>query len=405
MEEKLNNTTPVEEEEGLDIMAMVRDLWKGRRTIIICTVIFLALGIVSALFMKRIYTVQTVMVPQMGNNKSGLGGLASLAGLDMGFNSSNGELTPLAYPQIVNSVPFRLELMHTPFHFQKCDTLISMYDYAEAGYEKPTVLDYVKRYTIGLPGVIMSALRGEEKEVVYYSDSDTAGNNEPRPLVLSKKEDKMQQAIGQAVTLDVDKKEGFITLSVTASEPLLAAEMALKAQRLLQDEVTRFRIEKSQSELEYIQARFNEIKAENDRNQGYLAVVTDRTQNVATQRATVEKTRVQSKYNVSNAIFLELAKQLEQAKMQVKKDTPVFTVIQPVTVPNKAANSRAKKVVIWTFLGIVLGCGIVLIKGYWPKLMEKLKNPETEAEESKDAHNADADPEGAQKPAAGNTEA
>ena len=405
MEEKLNNTTPVEEEEGLDIMAMVRDLWKGRRTIIICTVIFLALGIVSALFMKRIYTVQTVMVPQMGNNKSGLGGLASLAGLDMGFNASNGELTPLAYPQIVNSVPFRLELIYTPFHFQKCDTLISMYDYAEAEYEKPTVLDYVKRYTIGLPGVIMSALRGEEKEVVYYSDGDTTSNNEPRPLVLSKKEDLMQQAIGQAVTLDVDKKEGFITLSVTASEPLLAAEMALKAQRLLQDEVTRFRIEKSQSELEYIQARFNEIKAENDRNQGYLAVVTDRTQNVATQRATVEKTRVQSKYNVSNAIFLELAKQLEQAKMQVKKDTPVFTVIQPVTVPNKAANSRAKKVVVWTFLGIVLGCGIVLIKGYWPKLMGKLKNPEADAEEAKDAHNIDADPDGAQKPAAGNAEA
>lgn len=370
-------TPDEQEEEGLDIMAMVRSLWDGRKTIIICTAIFIVLGVLSALTMKRIYTVQAVMVPQMGSNsKSGLSGLASLAGIDMGFNSSNGELTPLAYPQIVSSVPFRLELMHTPLHYEKCDTMISMYDYAEAGYDKPSVLDYVLRYTIGLPGVIMGAIRGEEPEVTYNVSGPTEGDNTPRPLVVSKKEDKMIKALEQLVTLDVDKKEGFITLNVTGSEPLQTAELAMKAQQLLQDEVTRFRVEKSQGELEYIQARYDEIKEENDRNQNYLAVLTDRTQNVATARAQVEKNRVQSKYSVSNAVFMEMAKQLEQAKMQVKKDTPVFTVIQPVTIPNKAANSRAKKVIIWTFLGFVLGCGIVLIKGYWPTLKEKLKKPE-----------------------------
>ena len=188
----------------------------------------------------------------------------------------------------------------------------------------------------------------------------------------------MQKAFEQIVTLDVDKKEGFITLNVTGSEPLMTAELAMKAQQLLQDEVTRFRIEKSQSELDYIQARFNEINAENDRNQMSLAVATDRTQNVATTSAQIGKQRMQSKYNVSNAVFVELAKQLEQAKMQVKKDTPVFTIIQPVTIPNKAANSRAKKVVIWTFLGFVLGCGIVICKGYWPTLKEKLAKPAEE---------------------------
>lgn len=367
-----------DEDEGIDIMAMVRNLWDGRKTIIICTVIFIVLGVLAAINMKRTYTVSTVMVPQLGNsNKSGLGGLASLAGIDMGFNANNGELTPLAYPQIVSSVPFRLNLMHTPLHFDKCDTLISMFDYVEAGYEKPTVLDYVKKYTIGLPGVIMSALKGEEPEVVYY-DAASANDSTPRPLAISMKEYKMQKAFEQIVTLDVDKKEGFITLNVTGSEPLMTAELAMKAQQLLQDEVTRFRIEKSQSELDYIQARFNEIKAENDRNQMSLAVATDRTQNVATTSAQIGKQRMQSKYNVSNAVFVELAKQLEQAKMQVKKDTPVFTIIQPVTIPNKAANSRAKKVVIWTFLGFVLGCGIVICKGYWPTLKEKLAKPAEE---------------------------
>lgn len=375
MDNTIENPVVTEpEEEGIDIMAMLRSLWDGRKTIIICTVICLVLGVLAALTMKRSYTVKTVMVPQLGQQKNSLSSLASLAGFDLSTGSTNGELSPLAYPQIASSVPFRLELMHTPLHYSKCDTMISMFDYAEAGYEKPTVIDVVKKYTIGLPGVVMGLFKKTPEEIVMPR-SDSADNT-PKPLVVSLKEQALLDAFDNIMTLDVDKKEGYITLTVNGREPIQTAELAMKAQQLLQDEVTRFRIEKSQKELEYIQARYDEIKLENDRNQGYLAVVTDRTQNVATQRATVEKTRVQSKYNVSNSIFLEMAKQLEQAKMQVKKDTPVFTIIQPVTVPVKPANSRAKKVVVWTFLGIVLGCGIVLIKGYWPTLMAKMKKPE-----------------------------
>ena len=107
--------------------------------------------------------------------------------------------------------------------------------------------------------------------------------------------------------------------------------------------------------------------------------MTDRSQNVATTRAQIERNRVQSKYNVANAVYNEMAKQLEQAKMQVKKDTPSFAVIQPVSVPMKPANSRAKKMVVWVFLGIVLGCGIVLVKGYWPQFKAKLGKQEQEA--------------------------
>ena len=115
MEENRNNTTATAEEEGgIDIMALLRGLWDGRKTIFICLGIFIVLGLVAALAMKRTYSVTTVMVPQMGDAKSGLGGLAALAGFDMGAASNNGELSPLIYPQIVSSVPFRLEMMHTP---------------------------------------------------------------------------------------------------------------------------------------------------------------------------------------------------------------------------------------------------------------------------------------------------
>ena len=386
MEENRNNApAPEQEEGGIDIMAMVRSLWDGRKTIFICIGIFIVLGLVAALSMKRTYSVTTVMVPQMGDNKSGLGGLAALAGFDMGGGATNnGELSPLSYPQIVNSVPFQLEMMHTPLHYKKCDTLISMFDYAEAGYEKPSVFFYVMKYTIGLPGVILGALKSKPEEIVLPGGGG-AGSDTPKPIVVTLKENQMLEKMGEVISLDVDKKEGFITMHVNGSEPIQTAELAMKAQKLLQDEVTRFRTEKSQSELDYIQARYDEAKEEAERYQVALASATDRSQYMMTTTSTVGKQRLQTKYNVANTVFMEMAKQLEQAKMKVKKDTPSFSVIQPVTVPVKPSNSRAKTLVIWTFLGIVLGCGIVLAKGYWPKLKEKFKSPETsETSESKE---------------------
>ena len=331
------------------------------------------LGLVAALTMKREYSVSTVMVPQLNSksSSSSLSSLASLAGFDLGSATGGTELSPLLYPQIVNSVPFRLEMMHTPLHFNKCDTMISMFDYAELKLDKKSPFALIKKYTLGLPGVIMKAIRGEQPEVELRAESGSDSVAEAQPMVVSVKESAMLEEFDKVVSLAVDKKEGYITLTVNGSEPIQTAELALAAQQLLQEEVTRFRVEKSESELEYIQARYDEIKKEAESYQDQLARITDRSQSTIGTRNDIERNRIQAKYNVANTIYTEMAKHLEQAKMQVKKDTPVYTVIQPVTVPMKPANSRAKTLIVWTFFGFILGCGIVLGKEYIPKLKEQ----------------------------------
>ena len=365
-EEIQNNVQP--EEEGIDFVALLKGLWKGRKTIIICTAIFIALGLTAALTMKRTYTVSTTMVPQLGSSRGkSLASLASLAGFDMGTsNMSSSELSPLVYPQIVSSVPFRLELMYTPLHYAKADTAVSMMTYMKE-YEKPTVIGTVMKYTIGLPGLLMSKLRKPEPEV-HIEGTDDSGA--PKPYVLSKDEERLQKRLAQTVSLSVDKKEGYLTLTVTGSEPLQTAELAMKAEKLLQDEITRFRTEKAEAQLAYVKARYNEIKAETDSYQAALATVRDRSQNMSSTRSLIEQERLQSKYTISNSIYMEMAKQLEQAKMQVKLDTPVMTIVQPVAVPTKPSNSRSKTLIVWTFLGFILGCGIVLAKDYMPKVKE-----------------------------------
>ena len=72
------------------------------------------IGLIVAIFSQKEYTASSTMVPQLSKSQSKLGGLSSLAamaGFNLDMNMETSELSPYVYPQIVQSVPFQLELM------------------------------------------------------------------------------------------------------------------------------------------------------------------------------------------------------------------------------------------------------------------------------------------------------
>jgi uncharacterized protein involved in exopolysaccharide biosynthesis len=70
-----------------------------------------------------------------------------------------------------------------------------------------------------------------------------------------------------------------------------------------------------------------------------------------------------------------LANQAEQARLQVNKNTPVFTTIQPVTIPfERSAPKRSSIVIVFAFLGLVLSTGYVLVKEPLSDIIKSLKS-------------------------------
>jgi uncharacterized protein involved in exopolysaccharide biosynthesis len=174
------------------------------------------------------------------------------------------------------------------------------------------------------------------------------------------------------VTLDVNAKEGYLTLSARMPEPVAAAQMAQKAQSLLQQYITDFKIQKVKANLDFIQSRYNETKAEMEKAQMNLAMVTDRGRDFVSGVPRLETDRSQTRFTIAFSVFQELAKQLEQAKIQVKKETPVFTIIKPVTVPSVKSKPKLSMIlVIWIFLGGIAGVAIIFGKQYYAALKKK----------------------------------
>lgn len=357
------------DEDEIDLIALAKKLWSGRKTILMATLIGTVIGVFVAIVTPPEFTVKTIMVPQTASKSQagGLSGLAALAGIDIGTSLQTGEISPILYPQIVSSTPFKLELMNTPIKFKDVDQPVSLFDYYTQ-YQKPAVLGTIQKYTLGLPGMIVGAIKGKKDEEVYGKDEK--GNM----IVLTKDQNEICKALDEIIILEVDAKQGYLTLVCIMPDAFAAAQLAQIAQELLQREIIRFKVQKSQADLEFIQERYNEVKAQAEGYQVNIAQNTDKYKNLTSAVPQVQTTRIQTKYGVANTVFQELAKQLEQAKIQVKKDTPVFTIIQPVSVPvEKSKPNRPLLLVIFVFMGAVFGVVLIFGKVFMLNIRTKWK--------------------------------
>lgn len=356
-------------EETIDLISVAKKLWLGKKIIFKSLAVSAFLGLAIAILSPKEYTAASAIVPQLGgegNSKiGGLGSLAALAGINLDMQQQGSEISPIVYPQIVSSIPFQVELMNTPLNFQTISQPVTLLDYVTK-LKKTTILEFVKMYTIGLPSLIISAIRSKP-ETNRESDG-----NDLKPIVLTSDQIRVQKILNKMVTLNVNTKEGYLTIIVNSPEPLVSAQLALKAQFLLQKYITEFKTQKAQANLDFIEASYWRAKKEFEQAQVKLAVASDRSNSFISGLAKVETDRLQSQYTITFGVYQELAKQYEQAKIQVKKETPVFTVIDPPVVPfERTKPKRAFILILFLFLGGVTGLSIVLSKEYRDSIQEK----------------------------------
>lgn len=371
------NTKPTltPEEDEIDLIALAKTIWGGRKTIIKITLIFMGIGLFVALFSEKEYTASTTMVPAtQGKNIGGnLSGLAAMAGINLGSMGSDSDISPSLYPQIVNSIPFQKELLQTPLTIEGQAKPITYTNYYTNIYS-PSVLGYLKKYTIGLPGLLIKAIKSKPTKNVTLS-----GVKEPNQIqTITDDENQLIKQLKDQLVLDVNDKDGYISIAATLPEPIAAAELAQKAQTLLQNYIIDFKVKKSQEQLKFIQGRYNEKEKQFKNIQNQLANFKDRNQNINTTLAQSKLVQLQSDYDLAYSVYTELAKQLETQQLQVKQDTPVFTVLKPVAVPiEKSKPKRPLILVVWTFFGGVLGIGMVFGKvflGGIKKEWDRVKN-------------------------------
>lgn len=361
MDQMQNQYNNIPEEQEIDLVELIQRMWVNRWLIVKVTAVFMVLGVLVALFSAKVYTASCDVVPQTSKSgpSSSMSSLAALAGINLNAAQSAESLSPSVYENIMGSTTFRKELMQTMIDFEEVGHPVSFFDYyTSEEYNKPSVFSYIKKYTIGLPFTILNAIRGEQTEPDYSG----VGGDSNAIETISKDEYDAMTILGESIALSLDEKKGYVTITANMSEPLAAAQLAQATLTLLQKYITEFKIEKVQSNLDFVQERFDEAKRNFEDVQARRAKLRDANMNTSRYSARTELERLDAEYTLAQGVYTSLAQQVEQAKISVKETAPILTVIKPVTVPYKKSKpQRAMILFAFTFLGAVAGMGGVLL--------------------------------------------
>ena len=285
-----------------------------------------------------------------------------MAGINIGSMESSSEFPPTLYPQVVNGIPFQLDLLSSEITFNNKASNVK--DYFLEKKSSFNIFGLIKKYTIGLPSLILGSFKNQEVQLV-----------ESEIFSVSDEDQGLFNTLNGALSLSLNEKEGFITISFTDNNKNIAAQITQIAQNLLQKKIIEFKNKSSKEMLDFALKQYSEKKKSYEKLQDERAIFVDKNINISSSLFQNKLNRLESEVNISESIVQQLASQVEQAKLQVNKDTPVFTTIKPVTIPfERSAPKRSLIVITFLFLGFVLSCGYVLVKEPASAILKSIKS-------------------------------
>lgn len=322
------------ENEEIDLIEVITKLWRQRRIILWYVLGFLIVGAAIAFLLPRKYTAECILGLE-GEDKTtriSVEGASIFENMNMGGVRDVKIVSPAMYPDIVFSVPFQKELIYTPLFVNEKGDSITFYDYL------------IK------PG---------------SQDRDRYSNAGSGVEQLTPQENRCLEYLKDAITVKYNEKKNNLKISVDMPEGHMTAQLAQKVQLMLQQYLTRFRVARAQAALDFIDGRYHEIKHVLEQKQAALVKFYENYKGGNSVQSTPEEKILNNDYELFFGLYSDFVKQREKARIQVKEDMPVLTVIEPVVEPTDPSKPRRVLILLVSLvLGGMVGCCSVLFSSF-----------------------------------------
>lgn len=343
-----------ESEMTIDMGKIFKVISKNKWSILIVTIISAVLGIFVAINIPNEYASQVQILPEL-ESKDAAGGLskfkslAGLAGVDLGGMGGTDAVRPDLYPNILQSTPFLMNVMNMKVYASK--------------YKKNMIVSK-----------FMEENENQELTTRIFGKSDDKEKDMPiinpntiplETIRLDKKQDALIKDLQKRVGTTLDKKTGVISISAKMQDPVIAATIVRYAQDYLTSYVVNYRTEKTLKDIKFLGDRLNEAKRRYDNALYSYSSYQDRNKGLFLNIAKDEGKKLQYEVDLSYNLYAELAKQLEESKIKVHRETPIFKVLEPAQIPVKKSEPKRSVMVIgFAFLGLILSIFCILVKNY-----------------------------------------
>lgn len=341
--------------ETLTYIELIHSVFERKRILLIFSGVGLFLGILIAFTTPKEYQSSSYILLESeggGSSLGQMGALAGLAGINMSqLQSGQMALTSEIFPDVIHSRDFLREISKEEFKFESKDGQIQS---LEEYYYKEQPSNVVKKslsFVINIPAMIVG----------WFAKPD------PLPANLATTAEKQEDylnltsqelfAVGELKKrILIDLKGKMIRLNVSMPEPVIAAQVnAMVLDRLI-SYVTEYKVGRQRRNIEFIEERVLETEKKFNEAQMRLASFRDGNQGLISQRVRTREEQLQFEFNIAYNVYNSLKQELEQSAIELKKETPIFTVLEKAAIPLGASKPNKPLILIFSiFLGLFVG--------------------------------------------------
>lgn len=345
--------------QKIDLIELFQALWEKRYFLLKCSGISVIVGLIVAFSLPKEYETKAKLAPESSDLSKGmgsLGGLAAIAGINLKQGAGIDAISPDLYPDVVKSTPFLLELFPVQVTTKDKKLMISLYDY---------ILEHQCKAWWGY--VFEAPFKAIGWFIGLFSENSGKMKNEiVNAYLLTPEQAGVIGKLQRLITVKIDKKTSTLEVAVRMQDPLISADMACVVMEKLQQYMTDYRIHKVKQDMEYTKKVYGEAQEAYYKAQKAYAAFEDANKNIISASYRTEQERLKNEMTLTFNVYNSLAQKLEQDKLRVQEETPVYTIIEPPTVPLRAASPNKPLILVaCVFLAIFGGCGYVLIKDFF----------------------------------------
>lgn len=336
----------------LDVLVM---LAHGKKIIVYSVLIFASIGLSYALLTSPEYRSTAKVVretesdlPQIGG---GLAALGSSFGVDMS-SLSGGGLSPEAYRDILFSKEVRLGVVRDTFEFPDEE-------------EPMTYVAYQTRNKGMLSRVLLVINQWfEEADTELAGSGDIIGPTPEEELAI--------EGITDRLSSSVDPESNLMTITTSASDPVLASSIANSFLQHLTSRVREIQTEKVRKNLAFVEEQFAEAEEDLQEAEERLARFLENNQNPTSAVLRFQEDRYRRQVRFKEQLYSELQTQLASAQLNLQRQQPVITVVEhPLPPFKRSAPRRTLILVLSIFGGLILGTAATVIHAAWLRTYEE----------------------------------
>lgn len=292
-------------DDEIDLREIVATLWQGKWIIVLFTIVFAAAGVFYALSKPNIYESSVLLAPAQDEATSGvsgqLGGLASLAGINLG---SGGSSQTVVAKEVLQSRAF--------------------------------LSDFIHRHNLTVP---LMAIEGWDIEnetwvinrEVYNSEAGEWLTNDEGESLEPTNWDMVKQFKENHLRLFTNEDIGMVTLGIKSQSPPVAKEWAQKLVHDINEYMRAQDVQEAEARIAYLEQKLRETNIAGMQQVFY--------QLIESETRTVMLANAQSEY--------------------------IFKTVDPAVVPQeKSEPQRAIIAIVATVLGGMLGVFAVFARSF-----------------------------------------